>query len=176
MRMKKFLILLLAVGGIFMSTQSATAQRYAFVDMQYIMSNIPAYEAAQEQLNQLSQKWEKEIKDIYAEVEQLYKKYQKESVFLSADMKTQREEEIVQLENSAKKLQRQYFGPEGELMKRQEALINPIQEKVSAAIQEIADRDNLDAVFDMAGNSGVIYVNPRQNISDDVLKHLGFLN
>jgi outer membrane protein len=88
-------------------------------------------------------------------------------------MKAQRENEIVELENKAKKLQRQYFGPEGELMKRQETLMQPIQEKVSVAIREIADRENLDAVFDMAGNMGVVYVKPRQNISDEVLKQLG---
>ncbi|MGQ1888906.1 OmpH family outer membrane protein [Thermophagus sp. OGC60D27] len=172
--MKTYLIILLTAAYFALSAAGVSAQRYAFVDMQYIMSNIPAYEAAQEQLNQLSQKWEKEIQDLYADVEQLYKKYQKESVLLSPDMKTQREEEIIQLENSAKKLQRQYFGPEGELMKRQQALIQPIQEKVSGAIKEIADRDNLDAVFDMASNAGVVYVNPRQNISDEVLEILGY--
>jgi outer membrane protein len=137
------------------------------------MSNIPSYEAAQEQLDQLSDRWEKEIQSIYADVERLYKNYQKESVFLSADMKAQRENEIVELENKAKKLQRQYFGPEGELMKRQETLMQPIQEKISVAIREIADRENLDAVFDMAGNMGVVYVKPRLNISDEVLKQLG---
>jgi outer membrane protein len=170
---KNYFPLILALTFILCGA-SLSAQRYAFVDMQYIMSNIPAYEAAQEQLNQLSQKWEKEIKDIYAEVEQLYKKYQTESVLLSPEMKAQREEEIIQLENNAKKLQRQYFGPDGEMAQRQQALFQPIQEKVANAIREIAERDNFDAVFDLSGGAAVVYVNPRQNISDDVLELLGY--
>jgi len=174
--MKKFILILLAFAGLLGGARDLDAQRYAFVDMKYIMLNIPSYEAAQEQLDQLSERWEKEIQSIYAEVERLYKNYQKESVFLSADMKAQRENEIVELENKAKKLQRQYFGHEGDLMKRQQTLIQPIQEKVSSAIREIADRENLDAVFDMTGNIEVLYVKPRQNISDEVLKQLGLAN
>jgi len=174
--MRTTIIIFLILTGVSFGAQNTNAQRYAFVNMEYIMSNIPAYEAAQEQLNQQSAKWEEEIKSIYAEVEQLYKNYQKESVFLSEEMKTQREDEIIQLENKAKNLQRQYFGPEGALMERQQTLIEPIQDNVSEAISEIADRDNLDAVFDMAGNAGVVYVKPRQNISDEVLEHLGFGN
>lgn len=174
--MKKYFVIFVAVAAIFFSSANVSAQRYAFVDMEYIMSNIPAYEAAQEQLNQASEQWEQEIQSVYAEVEQLYKNYQKESVFLSGEMKTQRENEIIALENRAKQLQRQYFGPEGELVKRQEALLQPIQEKVSEAIRSVADRDNLDAVFDMAGNMGILYVKPRQNISDEILRELGFSN
>ena len=174
--MKQFALIFMVVAGVLLTSGDVSAQRYAFVDMEYIMSNIPAYEAAQEQLDQQSQVWEKEIKDIYAEVEKMYNNYQKESVFLSSDMKTQRENEIIQMENKAKKLQRAYFGPEGELMKRQESLIQPIQEKVSGAIREIADREDYDAVFDMGANMGVIYVKPRQNISDEVLKQLGLAN
>jgi outer membrane protein len=174
--MKKYFVIFVAVAGILFSSANVSAQRYAFVDMEYIMSNIPAYEAAQEQLNQASEQWEQEIQSVYADVEELYKNYQKESVFLSGEMKTQRENEIIELENRAKQLQRQYFGPEGELVKRQEALLQPIQEKVSEAIRSVADRDNLDAVFDMAGNLGVLYVKPRQNISDEILRELGFSN
>lgn len=174
--MKKYFVIFVAIAAFFLSSANISAQRYAFVDMEYIMSNVPAYEAAQEQLNQTSGQWEQEIQSVYAEVEKLYKNYQKESVFLSGEMKTQRENEIIELENRAKQMQRQYFGPEGELMKRQEALLQPIQEKVNEAIRSIADRDNLDAVFDMAGNMGVVYVKPRQNISDEILKELGFGN
>ncbi len=174
--MRKYFIILVVLGAILSSSANVSAQRYAFVDMEYIMSNIPAYEAAQEQLNQLSGQWENEIQSIYANVEDLYKDYQKESVFLSGEMKTQREDEIIELENRAKQLQRQYFGPEGELMKRQQDLLEPVQEKVNEAIRKIADRDNLDAVFDMAGNVGVVYVQPRQNISDEILKELGVGN
>jgi outer membrane protein len=174
--MKKYFVIFVAIAAFFLNSANVSAQRYAFVDMEYIMSNVPAYEAAQEQLDQTSGQWEQEIQSVYAEVEKRYKNYQKESVFLSGEMKTQRENEIIELENRAKQLQRQYFGPEGELMKRQEALLQPIQEKVNEAIRSIADRDNLDAVFDMAGNMGVVYVKPRQNISDEILKELGFGN
>ncbi len=174
--MKKYFIIFVAIAALTLSSANVSAQRYAFVDMEYIMSNIPAYEAAQEQLNQLSEQWEKEIQTVYADVETLYKNYQKESVFLSGEMKTQRENEIIELENRAKQLQRKYFGPEGELMKRQQTLLEPVQEKVNEAIRNVADRDNLDAVFDMAGNMGVVYVKPRQNISDEILKELGFAN
>jgi outer membrane protein len=174
--MRKYFIIFVAISAILLSSANISAQRYVFVDMEYIMSNIPAYEAAQEQLNQLSGQWENEIQSVYADVETLYKNYQKESVFLSGEMKTQRENEIIELENRAKQIQRQYFGPEGELMKRQQALLEPIQENVSEAIRTVADRDNIDAVFDMTGNMGVVYVKPRQNISDEILKQLGFGN
>lgn len=174
--MRKYFIIFAAIGALLLSSANISAQRYVFVEMEYIMSNIPAYEAAQEQLNQLSEQWEQEIQSVYADVEALYKDYQKESVFLSGEMKTQRENEIIELENHAKQLQRQYFGPEGELMKRQQALLEPIQEKVSEAIQSVADRENVDAVFDMTGNMGVVYVKPRQNISDQILKELGIGN
>jgi outer membrane protein len=160
--MKKYIIILMVLSGVFLGAHNANGQKYAFVDMAFIMSNIPAYEAAQEQLGQLSSRWEKEIQSVYAEVEQRYKNYQKEIVFLSGEMKTERENEIIELENKAKQLQ------------RQETLMEPIQEKVSTAIREIADRDNLDAVFDMAGNAGVVYVKPRQDISNQILEHLGF--
>ena len=171
--MKQYILLLLIVAGGLFSIGNASAQRYAFVDMDYIMSNMPEYEAAQEQLQQQSTQWEKEIQDIYKEVEQLYKNYQKENVFLSEEMKTQREEEIIELEGKAKSLQRKYFGPEGEMAKRQEELIQPIQEKVSQAIETIAQEENIDAVFNKAGNTGVVYVKPREDISDRVLEHLG---
>ncbi|MFO8000006.1 MAG: OmpH family outer membrane protein [Marinilabilia sp.] len=172
--MKTYVFLLFVIIMSSLSLQETRAQRYAFVDMEYIMSNIPAYEAAQEQLQQQSSQWEEEIESMYKEVEQLYKAFQKESVFLSEEMKKQREEEIIELEGKAKSLQRRYFGPEGEMNKRQQELMDPIQEKVSDAIDEIAEEENLDAVFDKAGNAGVVYVKPRQDISDDVLELLGF--
>ncbi|MFW6267770.1 MAG: OmpH family outer membrane protein [Marinilabiliaceae bacterium] len=171
--MRRYILLLLLIVGSLVSHEKANAQQYAFVDMDYIMGNMPAYEAAQEQLEQQSTQWEEEIQEIYKEVEQLYKNYQKENVFLSEEMKTQREEEIIELEGKAKSLQRQYFGPEGEMSKRQEELIQPIQEKVSEAIETIAEEENFDAVFNKAGSSGVVYVNQREDISDSVLEHLG---
>lgn len=171
--MRTYVFFLLVLAGCFFSLGKTNAQQYAFVDMEYIMNNMPAYEAAQEQLQQQSAQWEKEIQDIYKEVEQLYKNYQKESVFLSQEMKNEREDEIIEIEGKAKSLQRKYFGPDGKMNQRQEELIQPIQEKVSNAIQEIADEENIDAVFDKSGNAGVVYVKPAQDISDDVLEQLG---
>ena len=171
--MRTYIIILLIMAGSVFSLEKADAQRYGFVDMEYIMNNIPAYEAAQEQLQQQSAQWEQEIQNIYKEVEQLYQNYQKESVFLSQEMKTEREEEIIALEGKAKSLQRKYFGPEGEMAKRQQELIQPIQENVDEAIQTIADEENIDAVFDKSGSAGVVYVKPRQDISDMVLERLG---
>ncbi len=159
-----------------MAAGSASAQKYAFVDTEYILKHIPAYEAAQEQLDQLSKDWQGEIEDIYNEVAQLYRNYQKESVFLSAEMKVQREDEIVDQEKQAKVLQRQYFGPEGTLQKKQQELLEPIQNKVAGAIRELAIDQNIAAVFDKAGGVGLVYINPREDMSDDVLQKLGYGN
>ncbi len=159
-----------------MAAGNASAQKYAFVDTEYILKSIPAYEAAQEQLDQLSQEWQGEIEAIYNEVAQLYRNYQKESVFLSAEMKVQREDEIVEKEKQAKALQRQYFGPEGVLLKKQQELLQPIQDKVSGAIRELAIDQNIAAVFDKAGGVGLVYINPKEDISDDVLQRLGYSN
>ena len=159
-----------------MAAGNASAQKYAFVDTEYILKSIPAYEAAQEQLDQLSQEWQGEIEAIYNEVAQLYRNYQKESVFLSAEMKVQREDEIVEKEKQAKVLQRQYFGPEGVLLKKQQELLQPIQDKVSGAIRDLAIDQNIAAVFDKAGGVGLVYINPKEDISDDVLRRLGYSN
>jgi len=107
-----------------------SAQKYAFVDTEYILKNIPAFEAANDQLNQTSEKWQKEIEAVYAEVETMYQNYQTESVFLSNEMKIKKEEEIVAKEKQARQLQTKYFGPEGELAKKREALVKPIQDDI----------------------------------------------
>ncbi|MGQ1946017.1 OmpH family outer membrane protein [Geofilum sp. OHC36d9] len=167
--MKKTIIILLAL----MSLQSVLmAQKYGFVDTDYVLRNIPAYEAAQEQLNQASKGWQQEIEAIYKEVAELYKTYQSESVFLSAEMKTAREEAIIEKEKQAKQLQNKYFGPDGELALRRQSLVQPIQEQIAAVISEMSQEEGLAAVFDKS--SGVLYLDPKQDYSDKVLQRLGY--
>nr|WP_319400048.1 OmpH family outer membrane protein [uncultured Carboxylicivirga sp.] len=162
------------VVALLLVSSLVSAQKYAFVDSEYILRNIPAYEAANEQLNELSNKWQKEIETRYQEVSQLYQAYQTENVFLSSEMKVKRENEIVEKEKQAKQLQQSYFGQEGELFKRRESLVKPIQDDIFNAITEIATDNNYVAVFDKASGMGIMYVDPKQDISDKVLVKLGY--
>ena len=168
MRKLVFVAILLAFG------LGAKAQKYAFVDTEYILKNIPAFEAANEQLNQTSEKWQKEIEAVYAEVETMYQNYQTESVFLSNEMKIKKEEEIVAKEKSARLLQTKYFGPEGELSKKREALIKPIQDDIYNAIREMVEDENYAAVFDKASGGVVLFSDSKYDISDDILELLGY--
>ena len=147
------------------------SQKFAFVDTDNILKNIPAYEAAQDQLNQLSKQWQQEIEAIYQEVASLYKEFQTESVFLSGEMRTKKEDAIIEKEKQAKLLQQKYFGPEGEMSKRQSSLIQPIQDQVNAVMREIAREDGLNAIFDKS--TGLLYLDPKLDISDKVLERLG---
>ena len=169
MTMKKILLIL----SILLAGQMSFAQKYVFVDSEYILKNIPAYEAANEQLNQLSAGWQKEVEKLYTEVSELYKAYQTESVFLSNEMKKKREDEIVEKEKKAKALQQHYFGPKGELFKKRESLIKPIQDEIFNAISEIAGEKNYAAVFDKSSGIGVMYSDPKYDISDVVLERMG---
>lgn len=154
--------------------QLAFAQKYAFVDSEYILRNVPAYEAANEQLSQLSGKWQEEVEQRFEEIAQLYKNYQAENVFLSNEMKVKRENEIVEKEKQAKQLQQNYFGQNGELFKRREALVKPIQDEIYNAIADIAAEENIAAVFDKASGMGIMFVDTKYDISDDVLVELGY--
>ena len=152
----------------------AQGQKFASVDMSYIMKNIPAYESANEQLNQVSKKWQAEVDAKMKEVQQLYKNYQTELVFMSDDMKVKREEEIVAKEKAAQELKRTYFGPDGELFKKRESLMKPIQDEVYNAIQEISNTKGLDLIFDKSSAMSAIFVSTKLDISDEVLKKLGY--
>lgn len=167
--MKNFVLLSLLLIG-----QLAVAQKYAFVDSEYILRNVPAYEAANEQLSQLSGKWQAEVELRFDEIAQLYKNYQAENVFLSNEMKTKRENEIIEKEKQAKQLQQNYFGQNGELFKRREALIKPIQDEIYNAIADIASENSIAAVFDKASGMGIMFVDNKFDISDDVLIELGY--
>jgi outer membrane protein len=168
--MKRLVIIALVV----LAGQFAAAQKYAFVDSEYILKNIPAYEVANEQLNQVSASWQKEVEAMYQEVATLYQNYQTENVFLSNEMKVKRENEIVEKEQAAKQLQQKYFGPEGELFKKRETLIQPIQDEIYTAITEIAKEKSYAAVFDKASGLGIMYNDTKYDISDDVLERLGY--
>ncbi len=175
--MKKSIIQLLSVAvlGFFMLAfmPDARAQRSAFVDTQYILNNIPEYADAQQTLNDLSAKWQKEIAEKHQIVSEMYKKYQAEAILLPSDVKKKREEQIVKMNNEIKNLQKKYFGPGGLLFKKREELIKPIQEKVYNAIQTVATAQNIAFVFDKAGSPTLLYGNPKYDISDAVLDELG---
>ena len=153
---------------------SSQAQKFATVDMSYIMKNIPAFESANEQLNQISKKWQSEIETKMKEVQQLYKNYQTELVFMSDEMKVKREEEIVSKEKDAQALKQKYFGPEGELFKKRESLIKPIQDEVYEAIETISKDKGLDLIFDKSSAMSAVFVSPKLDISDEVLKKLSY--
>jgi outer membrane protein len=152
------------------------AQKYAFVDTEYILGNIPSYKAAQEQLDKLSQQYQKELETLHAELDKMYKDFQSEAVLLSDDMKRRREDVIVTKEKEYKKLQRQYFGPEGDLFRKRQSLIKPIQDDVFKVIQEIAEQGAYSIIFDKAGGLSLIYTNPKFDLSDQVLQKLGYKN
>lgn len=155
---------------------SATAQKFALVDMEYIMSNIPAYERANEQLNQVSKKWQAEVEALDNEAKTLYKNYQNEAAFLSEAQKKEREEAIVNKETEAAELKKKYFGPEGELYKKRTSLIAPIQDEIYNAVKGIASTRGFQLVLDRASDAGIIFASPSIDISNEVLAKLGYSN
>jgi outer membrane protein len=171
--MKRICVLTIA---ILLLSAASFAQKYAFVDTEYIRKNIPAFNTAQEQLDKLSKQWEKEVADGYAVVEQMYKSYQNESVLLSQDMKTKREEAIIAKEKGMKDLQNKYFGMQGELFKKREELVKPIQDEILKAIKEIAVEGSYAVIFDSAAGGNILFANPKYDISDQVLQKLGYKN
>ena len=155
---------------------TAGAQKFALVDMEYILNRIPAYESANEQLNQFSKRWQAEFEALNLEAQTLYKNYQNESLFLSEEQKAKKEEEIVAKEKQASELKRQNFGPDGELYKKQESLMGPIQDEIYEAIKQISESDGYQVVIDRASAGSMIYASPKIDISNEVLKKLGYSN
>lgn len=150
------------------------AQKFALIDMEYILKNIPAYEMANEQLNTISKKWQGEVETLQQEAQSLYKSYQADLVFLSAEMKKQKETQVVEKEKEAQELKRKYFGPEGELYKKRESLIKPIQDEIYNAIKQISEEKGYHVIVDRASASSIIYASPRIDVSNDVLAKLGY--
>ncbi|MCQ2205963.1 MAG: OmpH family outer membrane protein [Bacteroidaceae bacterium] len=165
---------ILTLAAFTLAALAASAQKFAMVDMEYIMSNIPAYERANEQLNQISRKWQAEVENLDQEAKTLYKNYQNESVFLSEQQKKDKEQEIVDKEKEASELKKKYFGPQGELYKKRTSLIEPIQEEIYNAIKDIATSKGFQLVMDRADNAAVIFASPSIDISNDVLSKLGY--
>ena len=155
---------------------SASAQKFALVDMEYILKNIPAYERANEQLNQVSKKWQAEVDALSTEAQTMYKNYQNEVVFLSQEQKKARQDAIVAKEQEAAELKKKYFGPQGELFKKRTALMSPIQEEIYTAVKEIADLRGYQLILDRASDQGIIYGSPKIDISNEVLSKLGYSN
>ncbi|MEN8116305.1 MAG: OmpH family outer membrane protein [Bacteroidota bacterium] len=166
--------IILTITAVFTLVAATYAQKYGFIDSEYIMENIPAFTAAQEQLNQLSSQYQKELESMHAEVEQMYQDFQAESVLLSEDMKRKREDVIISKEKDYKKLQRKYFGPSGDLYKKRQGLVKPIQDDIFAAVQEIANDGSYAVIFDKAGGTTLFFTNPRYDLSDQVLQKLGY--
>ncbi|MFV0590940.1 MAG: OmpH family outer membrane protein [Draconibacterium sp.] len=153
---------------------ASQAQKFGFIDSEYIMENIPAYTAAQEQLNQLSSQYQKELESMHAEIEQMYQDFQAESVLLSEDMKRKREDVIISKEKDYKQLQRKYFGPSGDLFSKRQGLVKPIQDDIFNAVQEISTEGSYAVIFDKAGGTTLFFTNPRYDLSDQVLQKLGY--
>lgn len=169
--MKKIVITFGLLVGILLAT---SAQKFAMVDMEYIMKNIPSFETANEQISQVSKKWQSEVELQMQEVQKMYKNYQTELVFLTDEMKVKREEEIVAKEKATNELKKKYFGPDGELFKKRQSLMKPIQDEVYAAIQEISKDRDLSMIYDKSTSMHIIYSSPKIDISDLVLQKLGY--
>ncbi|MBO4612325.1 MAG: OmpH family outer membrane protein [Bacteroidaceae bacterium] len=168
--MKKLIVMLLVALG----ATTAQAQKFALVDMEYILKNIPAYERANEQLNQVSKKWQAEVDALQTEAQTLYKNYQNEAVFLSEEQKTKQEELIVAKEKEAAELKKKYFGPDGELFKKRESLMTPIQDEIYNAVKDISELKGYSLILDRASDTGIIFASPKIDISNEVLSKLGY--
>ncbi len=173
--MKRYILITLTVFAGWLINMPATAQKFAvaYIDMQYILKNLPQYETANEQLTMISKRWQTEIETANQEVQLLVSNYQTEQIFLSADMKQKREDEILEKEQQVLELKRKYFGEEGEWYKKREALLKPIQDEIYTAIQDIAAEKRFDIVKDRSADPSLIYMSSKLDISDQVLEKLG---
>ena len=168
--MKKFLLLLV----ISFLTLSIQAQKFAYVDTDYILNKIPDFKQAQDKLDALSTDWQKEIENKYSDVEKMYRAYQQEQVLLTTDMKEKREEAIINKETDAKNLQKKYFGPEGSLYVKRQELIKPIQDKIYDAIQQLSAENKYAIIFDSSSDLIMLYKNDNYDKSDKILDLLGY--
>ena len=159
---------------LLLSAMIMSAQKFALLDMEYILKNIPAYERANEQLDQVSKKWQAEVEALNTEASTMYKNYQNEIAFLSQEQKKAKQEQIMVKEKAAAELKKKYFGPEGELFKKRESLISPIQDDIYNAVKEISDMRGYSLVLDRSSDQGIIFGSPRIDISNDVLQKLGY--
>lgn len=171
MKLKVFLLLTISL----MAAPTMQAQRYAFIDTDYILEQIPAYQEAQAEIDAQAEKWQKQIQARYDEIEKMYTAYKAEQVLLTPDMKKVKEQEIIQKEKEAKDFQKQKFGLEGDLFTLRKELIKPIQESVFEAVQKMAEQKSYAVIFDKAASSSaIIYASPKYDQSEEILQRLGF--
>ena len=169
--MKKILIALCFVAA---AAFGASAQKFALVNMDYVLRNLPDYEMANEQLNQVSQRWEKEIVALQTEAETMYKTYQADMVFLTQEQQNKRAEEVAAKEKEVAELRSKYFGPEGELYKKRQSLMKPIQENIYNAVKAVSEERKYQVIFDRASSQSIIFASPTIDVSNEVLAKLGF--
>ena len=165
---------MMIMGLMALMALTANAQKFALIDMDYILKNIPAYERANEQLNQVSKKWQAEVEALNTEASTMYKNYQNEVVFLSQEQKKKRQEDIMAKEKEASDLKRKYFGPEGELFKKRASLMTPIQEEIYNAVKDISELRGYSLILDRSSDAGIIFGSPKIDISNEVLEKLGY--
>ena len=169
--MKKILIALCFVAA---AAFGASAQKFALINMDYVLRNLPDYEMANEQLNQVSQRWEKEIVALQKEAETMYKNYQADMVFLTQEQQNKRAEEVAAKEKEVAELRSKYFGPEGELYKKRQSLMKPIQENIYNAVKAVSEERKYQVIFDRASSQSIIFASPTIDVSNEVLAKLGF--
>lgn len=170
-KMKRFLLI---IAVVIMAASTGKAQKFAYIDSEFILENIPEYADSKKEVDELSIQWQQDIEAKFAEIDQLYKKFTAEAVLLPDDIKTKREQEIIDKEKAAKDLQKKRFGTDGDLFKRRQELIKPIQEKIAAALESLATTENYAVIFDKAGSVSMMYANPRYDISEEVLDKMGY--
>ncbi len=168
--MKRVVLTLAVLGFAF----SSMAQRFGYVDTDFILESIPEYQSKQQQLDEISVQWQSEIEKMYAEIDRMYKDYQAEQILLTDDMKRKREEQIIEKEKEAKEKQKQRFGFQGDLFKKRQEFTKPIQDKVYAAIKEVADARGYAVIFDKAGTLTMLYTSAKYDLSEDILDELGY--
>lgn len=157
----------------FISISSMNAQRVAVVDVSGILQDLPAYQQAQQEIDQIAAKWRQDISQEYDKIKSMYNKYQAEQVLLSEEVKLEREEEIMEKEKEVREMQKRRFGPEGDLFQRRQELISPIQDEVFSAIQDYAQLKAYDLIFDKAGAAGLLYASEEYDKTDDIRRELG---
>ena len=168
--MKKIILLVILV---FSLSFSAFSQKYGYIDSEYILSNIPEYKEAQKELDRIAANWQKDIEKKFASIDSMYKKYQVEAITLPDNLKQKREEDIVKAEQDAKDLQKKRFGKDGDLFKKREELVKPIQDRVFNAIEALAKDRGYAFVFDAAGSMTIVYADPKFDLNDQVMQRLG---
>lgn len=164
---------IIALAGLLLCMVGVQAQKFAYIDSDYIMKQIPEFKEAQAELDALSKKWQAEIEKRYQEIEEMYKSYQAEAVLLTEEMKQQREESIIKKEQEAQAFQKEKFGVEGALFKKRQELVQPIQDKVYEALKEVSSSNGYNFIFDKSAQSGILFADEKYDKSDLVLRKMG---